>query len=216
MEDNKNLGGDDSLKDPTPRAVNKDVVFTPEQMSVIQNMMEQARKQGDSRRPDAISMYNMRDITKIETVNVKRIDGKFVMAFKNWQKDKFKTKPVWLQYELDNSRGGPASREPFITLILQEDENSPVVEQKMLLVDYVTMGKRDQYQAKVVDIKMEEIIEDWGVLGQRGEYAGAIDDKGNLESVPKILAQTKREERVFFVELPGFSKPVSFISDFLA
>jgi len=198
---------------PKPK---KDVVFDADQMAVIQSMIEQARAGNDSRRPDAISMYNLRDPKKIETVNVKRIDGKFVMGFVNHQKDAFKKKPKWLEYELDNSRGGPASREPFITLLLQEDENSQVEKRKMLLVDYVTEGKRDQYQAKVVHIDLKEVIEDHGYLGARGEYAGEVDDKGVPVTSTKILAQTKHEERVFLVELPGFSKPVSFISDFLA
>ncbi len=173
-------------------------------------MLEETRKNTDVQRPDAISMYNLRDPKKIESVNIKRIDGKFVMGFKNFQKDAFKKTPQWLQYELDASRGGAPTREPFVTLFLQENEADEVTERKMMLVDYITEGKRDQYQAKVLDVKVEEIIESHGFLGGRGEYAGAIDEKGAPSVVPKILAETKREKRTFFVELPGFSKPVEF------
>ena len=194
---------------------NSEVVFTPEQMSAIQQMLEETRKSSASQKPDAISMYNMRDPKKIETVNIKRINGKFVMGFKNFQKDAFKTKPMWLQYKIDSSRGTP-SREPFVTLILQENENDKKEEVEMLLVDYVTTGKRDQYQAKVVKIDVKEVIEDHGILGAHGDYAGAVDSSGIPEVTPKILAQTKHEERVFYVELPGFSEPVEFLPDFLA
>ena len=190
----------------------KEVAFSPEQMEIIQKMLEQTRTDSNTR-PDAISMYNLRDPKKIETVNIKRIDGKFVMGFKDWQKDSFKKKKQWLQYKLDASRGSAPSREPFITLFLQENEDDTIEEREMLLVDYITEGKRDQYRAKVLDIKLKEVIEDHGFLGGRGEYAGDIDDKGNPLPVQKILAQTKHEERVFFVELPGFSKPVEFSSD---
>ncbi len=84
----------------------------------------------------------------------------------------------------------------------------------MPLVDY--MNEREYYKAKVLDVKLKVITEDHGFLGSTGEYATAVDEKGLPIQRPTILAQTQREERVFTVELPGFEKPFSFISDFLA
>jgi hypothetical protein len=190
------------------------VAFTAEQMEIIQSMLAETRQASSERRVDAISMYNMRDPKAIESVNIKRINGKFVMGFKNFQNDPFKKTPRYLEYKKDEARG--LLQEPFITLLLQEDEKSKVEEFPMLLLDYVTQGKRDQYQAKVVDIKRKKVIEDHGYLGSSGEFATAVDEKGNPEKRTAIMAQTEREERVFLVELPGFSEPVEFIPDFLA
>lgn len=201
-----NLNEDGKLK----AVKKKDVAFSPEQMELIQGMLDGVRNENRTSRPDAISMYNMRDPKTIESVNIKRINGKFVMDFKNHQKDAFKKKPLYCVYKLDGSRGGAPTREPFVTLLLQEDEGSEVEEVEMMLVDYVTMGKRDQYQAKVVNIDLEEKIEQHGILGARGEYAGEVDDKGKPISTTKVLAETKRQIRTFWVELPGFSKPVAF------
>lgn len=84
----------------------------------------------------------------------------------------------------------------------------------MMLVDY--MNEREKYQAKCVEVKVKKVIEDHGILGSSGEYAVAVDDKGQPMQRQQILAQTEHEEREFLVELPGFSAPVSFIGDFLA
>ncbi len=210
-DDNFELG---DIHENGDEATTPKVVFNEDQLAAIQAMLDQVRKNGDSRRPDAISMYNLRDPKKIESVMVKRIDGKFVMGWKNLQKDSMKKKAKWLDYKKDESRG--LLREPFVTLLLQEDEKSPVEEKEMLLLDYVTDGKRDQFKAKVVRIDEKDIIEDHGILGSKGEYAGEIDDKGMPVQRTTVLAQTKRTERVFYVELPGFSKPQMFISDWLA
>lgn len=201
-------------EEKTEKIDKKSVQFSPEQIEIIQQMLNESRKSASEPRPDAISMYNLRDPKTIETVNVKRIDGMFVMGFENFQKDPYKKKPRYIQYKKDESRG--LLKEPFITLILQENEDSTPIKKEMLLVDYVNEGKRDQYQAKVVKIEKKEIIEDHGFLGSTGGFAVAVDDKGLPEKRATILAQTKREERVFLVELPGFSKPVEFIPDFLA
>lgn len=191
----------------------KKVPFTPEQMEIMQQMLAEARESGNQRKgSDAISIYNARDPKSIESVNVKRIEGKYVLGFKNFQSDSFKKKPQYLIYKADPTRG--LYKEPYITLILQENENEEKVEKEMMLVDY--MNEREKYQAKCVEVKVKKVIEDHGILGSSGEYAVAVDDKGQPMQRQQILAQTEHEEREFLVELPGFSAPVSFIGDFLA
>lgn len=187
-----------------------DVPFSAEQMTIIQKMLAEVRENTSSNRPDSVSMYNLRDPKSIETVNVRRIDGKFVIGFKDFQNDSFKKKPKYLNYKAVPERG--LLREPFITLILSDGKEE--ITKEILLVDYV--DQREYYRAKVLNIKLKKIIEDHGVLGSSGEYARAIDDRGKFLERPSILAQTEREERVFLVELPDFKEPVEFISDFLA
>ena len=67
--------------------IKKKVPFTAEQMDIVRSMIEEVKENSKSQSPNNISMYNLRDITAIETVNVKRYDGKFVLGFKNHQKD---------------------------------------------------------------------------------------------------------------------------------
>ncbi len=188
----------------------KKVAFDTEQMEIIQAMIAEAKS--ENRRPDAISMYNTRDPKAIESVNVKRMYGKFVMGFKDLQTDPMKKTHKWLTYKADTSRG--LLKEPFVTLLLQENENSEVEPKEVLLLDY--MNDREFYKAKVVDIKLERPIKDYGYLGSNSEYAGEVDEKGNPVARTKVKAEVQTEERVFFVELEGFSKPQAFISDFLA
>lgn len=188
-----------------------DVAFSKEQMEIIQSMLSEVRNNSTRGGVDPISMYNQRDPKSIESVNVRRIDGMFVLGFKNFQKDSFKKKPQYLIYKADPTRG--LFKEPFITLLLSSD-GVDFVEKEMMLVDY--MNEREYYKAPVKEVKLKKIIEDHGVLGSSGEYAVAINDKGIPEARQTILAQTEREERTFIVELPGFEKPVEFIADFLA
>jgi|SRR6187551_2751 len=203
----------ESKKDsaPTPN-----VAFTAEQMMVIQQMLDDVKKDNrDSRRPDAVSMYNLRDPKSIESVWVKRIDGMYVMGYKNFQNDPFKKdKPKYYVLKKDEARG--LNQEPFVTVRLQADENSEVIEKEMSLVDLVTEGKRNRVEAKVVEIKEKEVVLDHGILGSKGEYAGEVDDKNKPIVRATVLAQTKHTERIFYVKLEGFSKPVEFIADFLS
>lgn len=204
------------MDNPSPDLGNKTktVPFTAEQMEIIQKMMSDVRESSRNSVPDAISMYNLRDPKAIETVNVKRIDGMFVLGFKNFQNDPYKKKPKYLKYKKDEVRG--LLNEPFITLLLSDGSQKEPIEKEMLLLDYVVQGKQDQFRAKVLDVRKKEVIEDHGFLGSSGEFAVAVDEKGIPEKRPTLLAQTKHEERVFVVELPGFDKPVEFIPDFLA
>jgi hypothetical protein len=187
------------------------VAFSPEQMEIIQKMLNEAKEGNKNSSPSSLSMYNVRDIKAIETVNVKRYDGKFVIGLKDYNTDSFKKKPRYWVLKEDKSRG--LVKEPFVTLILSNEEGTQE-EKEIPLVDYT--NDRDFFKAKVVKIDVKEIIDDNGVLGAQGDFAVSINEKGIPESRPTIRAEVKREERVFYVELPGFSKPVAFIPDFLA
>ncbi len=204
---------DENKNDPTipTETSKKKPSFSAEQMEVIQALIAEARGE-NNRVPDAISMYNTRDPQAIETVNVKRMHGKYVMGFKNLQTDPMKKTPKWLTYKADPSRG--LLKEPFVTLLLQQDEKSEMEEKEFLLLDY--MNDREFYKAKVSKIDKKPSIKNYGYLGSNAEYAGEVDDKGKPIERPKVLAEVRTEERVFWVELEGFSKPQPFISDFLA
>lgn len=184
------------------------VPFDEQQMQIIQQMIVEA-KGSRSSEVTSVSMYNQRDPKSIETVNVRRIDGHFVVGWKNVQKDSFKKKPLYLQYKPIHDKG---AKEPFITLILSDDGIN-LTEKEMPLVDYMT--EQDRYKAKVLKVDIKKVIEDHGYLGSTGEYATAVDSRGLPESRPTILAQTEHEVRVFTVELPGFEKPWEFIAEFL-
>lgn len=198
-------------KEETKEIKKSEVPFNAEQMSIIQQMLAEARDSNRSSNISAISMYNQRDPKSIESVNVKRIDGKFVVGFKNWQKDSFKKKPQYLVYKAMPERG--LYKEPYITLLLSED-GVTFDEKEMSLVDY--HDEREYYKAKCLNVEVKKVIEDNGYLGSSGEYATAVDDRGMPMARPTILAQVEREERVFTVELPGFEKPQEFIGDYLA
>ncbi len=187
------------------------VPFNSEQLEIVQRMIQEA-KEDNRQSVNSVSMYNQRDPKSIESVNVKRIDGKFVVGWVNQQKDSFKKKPQYLIYKNYQYRDIPLLREPFITLILSSD-GIKFEEKEMALVDYMT--ERDSLKCKVLDVQVKEIVEDFGVLGSNGEYAGAVDERGMPEARPTVLAQVKREERVFTVEVPGFEKPYEFIAEFL-
>lgn len=191
--------------------VSAQVTFSPEQLAVVNSLIEKAVK---SNKPEGsedkgISVYGLRDPKTIETVNVNRFDGKFVIGFKNVQKDPFKKEPLYIEYAPDPIR--KLNREPYITLILSDGTDTE--ERKVLLVDYYEQ-RRNKYQAKVVDIKVEKIIEDHGLLGGSSGMAREIDASGKTIQRPVIKAQSMREKRTFLVELPGFSEPVEFADDF--
>lgn len=192
------------------KIVKSDVAFTSEQMSIIQKMLDEVKSNSRSG-AESISVYNARDPKSIETVNVRRIDGKFVVGLKNHNKDPFKKKPQYCIYKGIPERG--LLNEPFVTLILSDDGKT-FEEKEMSLIDYVS--QRDKIKCDVVKIEVKEIIVDHGILGSTGEYAIAVDSKGLPEARPTILAQVKHEERVFHVTVPGFEQPYQFITDFLS
>ncbi len=204
---------DSTTSDTQPSSIpvsRKDVTpLSPDQMEMVNEMIANAMKVGKES-GGAVSVYNIRDPKSIKTVKVKRIMGKFVIGFKNLQDDPFKTNALYIAYKPDMIR--KLDRQPWITLILSDGKNEE--EKELLLSDYY--HNRDFYEADVLDIEVTDIVESHGVLGSRGMYAGTVDENGNVMSAPKIKAETKRQEKVFIVKLPGFDKPVRFISDYLA
>lgn len=198
----------------TPTAPMPNVTFTDEQLQVINAMMQKVVTETRTSNPNApISMYNLRDPKKIETVNVKRFLGKFVMGFKNLQMDPFKKTPKYYRFGVDPIR--KLANEPYVTLLLSDDGKVPYEEREVLLIDY--MNERETFVAKVLEVKLKENIHDHGILGRiSGDMGLAVDAKGNPESRPTIAQQSKTIERTFVVQLPGFDVTSEFISDFLA
>lgn len=201
---------------PQARVDQPDVSFTPAQIKVINQMLADrldAERAGDSTRRspnNAISMYNLRDPKKIETVKVSRFESKWVVGFKNLQNDPFKKGAAYLRYGIDPVRKLP--REPYVTLMLSADGKN-IEEREVLLIDY--MDNRDTVDVSVLDVEVKPEIHDHGVLGTPSGYGIAVNEKGNPESRPTILAQSKSEKRTFKVHLEGFAEPTWFITDFL-
>jgi len=184
------------------------VTFTPEQMEVINKLINAQANRGSS---EAVSVYNKRDIKKIETVNVSRFDNKFVIGFKNLNNDAYDTTPRYYEEKLDVVRKLP--NQPFVTLILSDGKETQ--EKDVALVDYVNYRKK--MQCNVVKIEDKEIIEDHGLLGRTGsDIAGMVDDSGRPVTPIAVRAESKRVIRTYYIEVPGFDKPVEFIEDFLA
>lgn len=185
------------------------VTFTPEQMEVISKMIASKTVAQNANEP--ISMYNVRDKKKIETVNVSRFDGKFVIAFKDQNNDPYETTPKYYVTKPDMIRKLPDV--PYLTLVLSDGKET--IEKEVALIDY--LNHRKKHQAQVVHIETKEVIEDHGLLGRIGaDIAGMVDEKGRPVQATTIRAQSKKIIRKFYVELPGFDKPVEFIEDFLA
>lgn len=184
----------------------QNVSFTPEQMGFINEMI--ARNSKQQRSPnEAYSVYGQRDPQSIDTVNVKRFDGKFVIGFKNLQNDIYKKHiPKYVENDFD-----PISQlrsQPFITLILSDGVEE--VEKKVRLLDYY--DNRDRFDAKVLKIERKTVIEDHGTLGS-SSLAVEIGADGKPVTRPSLKQETKHEVMVFHVELPGFDEPVLFNND---
>lgn len=189
---------------------NSDVVFTQEQWDVINKLIAGSKQSTPTDK--SVSMYNVRDKKKIETVNVSRFDGKFVIGFENKQNDPYEEKPKYYEMKLDVVRKLPD--QPFVTLLLSND-GKEIEKKEVSLVDYVNYRKK--FKANVVKIETKDFIDDYGLLGKgSSEFARISDESGKNLPITGIKAEVKRTEMVFYVELPGFDKPVQFISDYLA
>lgn len=185
------------------------VTFSPEQMEVINKLIASSKVTSSS--PESISVYNVRDKKKIETVNVSRFDGKFVIGFKDVNNDPYNPTPKYYTEKLDVVRKLP--NQPFVTLILSDGKETE--EKEVSLVDYLNYRKK--FKANLVHIDSKEVINDHGLLGRINKDLGSmIDEKGNPIQSTAIRAESKQLVRKFYVELPGFDKPVEFIEDFLA
>lgn len=198
---------------PAAPVAKQNVTFTEEQLAVINEMMNKVVSETKTSSPNSpISLYNLRDPKTIETVNVRRFEGKFVVGFANHQNDPFKKTPKYNYNGVDPVRKLP--NEPYVTLLLSTDGET-IDKRDVLLVDY--LNERELFVAKVLDVKKKEVINDHGILGRvGGDYGIAVDSKGIPESRPTIAAQSKTIELSFVVQLPGFKTTTEFISDFLA
>ena len=189
------------------------VTFSTEQLELVQKMIEASKGSSGNARTTISRYTDVRDPKKVEKVKVSRFDGKFVLGFKNLNTDPYRKDPKYSENKFDAHRKLDA--QPFVTLLLSEN-GSDISEKEVSLIDY--MNNRTQVECKVKNIETTEIIDDKGILGRQGTggYASAVDELGNPEKPIAIKAEVKRVERVFHVEIPGFSKPVEFIEAFLA
>ena len=205
---------DKEVKSPEAKETKAPVTFTPDQIELVNKMLEERIKGLNTKQDNPnspVSLYNMRDPKEIKTVSVSRFDGKWVIGFKNLQTDTFKKHiPLYLRYGINVER--KLNREPYVTLLLSTD-GKKIEEKEVMLIDY--MEYRDKVNVPVIKVNTKEVIHDHGILGRTGQFAVAIDDKGNPESRPTIMAQSKTVERTFEVQLEGFEDTTTFITDFL-
>ena len=108
-----------SENNTTPKNAKAPVTFTEEQLALVQKMISDASSNAQANSNNPISPYNVRDIKKIETVNVRRFEGMYVLGFKNLQKDPFKKAPLYVEYGVDIAR--KLQNEPYVTLLLSND-----------------------------------------------------------------------------------------------
>lgn len=183
----------------------KEITFSPEQLDVVRQMIAEGVKAGTQRGQDPTSMYNLRDPLSIETVNVRQSkqDGKFVIGYKDMQQnpfDKAQGIKVFTTYEKVAGKD-----EPFLTLLVSSD-GVDVEERKIRLDDFMNNYPRFK-NVPCLKVEVKEIIDDHGILGASGEYAVGQDDQGKPLARAQIMAQTKRQERTFLIQLPGFKEP---------
>ena len=143
----------------------KAVVFSPEQMSAIDEMFKNFQKDSKSSRSpnEAVSMYGLRDPKTISSVKVSRFDGHWVVGFKNQQTDPYKKTPKYYKIGIDPIR--KLFNEPFVTLLLSDD-GEKIEEKEVMLVTY--LENRDTANLDVLEIKKTPHIYDHGILGSSG------------------------------------------------
>lgn len=191
------------------------VGFTPEQMDLVTKMIEASKSTRNER--GVVSRYSdVRDPKSITKVKVSRFDGKFVLGFKDLNTDPYRKAPKYCENKLDLLRKLPD--QPFVTLLLSAGEDDEITEKEVSLITY--MDNRSKEECDVDHIEETTFIDDKGLLGRYaggpGVSVGAIDDMGKFTTPVQVKAEVKRVERVYFVKVPGFEKPVSFIEAFLA
>lgn len=218
MEPNENENGlatnggeGEGSETPTPKkGAKKETTFTAEQLAVVNEMIAKSVRSSAINESSGVSVYGQRDPKSIESVNVKRMFGKFVIGFKDVQDDPLKKTPKYIKYQFDPIR--KIHNQPYIVLLLSNN-GKDIEEKEVIISDYYDL--RENYQAKIIDIKVEKTIEDHGYLGN-SNMAREIDGKGNVVSNNKVKAESIKETRKFYVELPGFAEPVEFLQDFFA
>lgn len=190
--------------------------FTPEQMELVMNLIAASKEPKNERGQSAISRFtDVRDPKEIMTCPVYRFDGKFVTGFKDLNKDPYRKVPKYSENKLDINRKLP--NEPFVTLFLSEN-GTDIEEKEVSLIDYVNNRMKVEIPKKDFTIEDREVITDYGIIGRGGGGSFASDfNNSNQEVSPiHVKAETKRTERTFIVNLPGFEKPVTYVEAFLA
>jgi len=175
----------------------EDTQFSQEQLAAIAQIVQKSATKSN----ESVSVYDQRDNKAIETVNVKKFDGEYVIAYKDLNKDPASKKQKYTEVELDIFT---KKNTEYITLILSDGKNER--EMKVRLSDLMA-ERHNRYQAKVLNIEVKKIIDQHGLLGKTG-MANDIDGSGKVISGPAVKAESLREERVFIVEIPGFAAPV--------
>lgn len=185
--------------------------ITPEMMDAIKSILAQ-EKANDKNRDNSFSVLtDVRDPKKIEQVRIKRLDGKFVVGFKDYNTDPFRKTPRYTINKMHLERKLP--NEPFITLILSTDGET-FEEKELPHVDY--MNYREDFPVDVIEVKKHQIIENKGLITQNPSMAYEVDNKGQMINSGMIRQEVVREEISFIIQLPGFANPIEIKSDFLA
>jgi hypothetical protein len=183
--------------------------ITPEMLEAFQVLMKQQGEKKNS----SLSLYNdVRDIKKIETARLKRFDNKFVIGFKDMNNDPYETRPQYTFNKPIMDRKLP--NEPHLVLLLSND-GKEVEEKEVALVDY--MNYRKDVQVPVLEVIKKEIIEDKGLLGQRGgSSAFEVDGEGKPVSRVAVRKEVRREEVFLVLDVPGFDDTLTINSNFVA
>lgn len=202
--------------DPTETLQAPSTPFTPDQMEYVLQMINNNRPSAESSRSSAVSLFkDVRNPKEIMSCPVYRFDGKFVIGFKDLNKDPYRKAPKYSENKLDINR--KLSDQPFVTLLLSLD-GVDVEEKEVPLIDYMNNRMKVEIPKSDFTIEQRDVITDYGILGRgaSNQFAQDFDASGRPAMLQNIKAETKTTERTFIVKLPGFEKPVTYIEAFLA
>lgn len=193
---------------------NTNVSFSPEQMDYIQNLIAQS-KEPNNERGQAISMFsNIRNPKEIMSVPMYRFDGKWMIGYKNLNKDPYRKMPKYYELKFDLNR--KLSDQPYVTLLLSED-GKEITEKEVLVLDYINNRTRVNIEKGNFSIIEKDLISDHGILGRsNGTFADDYSSPTQMATPVKIKMETKTIVRTFIINVPGFEQPVEMIGEFLA
>lgn len=190
--------------------------FTPEQMELVQQLINSNKSATNERGNQAISRFtDVRDPKELLSCPVYRFDEKFVLGFKDHNNDPYRKAPKYSVAKFDINRKLPD--QPFVTLLLSSD-GKEIIEREVPLIDYMNNRTKIMIDKPNFEVKMREVIQDHGIIGRAGggTFADDIGSNGVPIATAHVKAETKTVERTFVVKLPGFDEPVTFIEAFLA
>ena len=194
-----------------------DVTFTPEQMEKIQELIMGSKNEKDvNSGRQAISRFsNTRDPKEIVTCPIYRFDGKFVIGFKDYNKDPYRKQPRFYDLKLDLNR--KLADQPFVTLLLSND-GKEIEEKEVPVVDYTRQRMKVGIEKPNFKIVEKQRLEDHGIIapGGGGTFAQEMTSTGQFVQPTLVKSESKHIDRTFIINLPGFDKPVEMIEEFLA